>query len=334
MIPTVALALAAAVVVLFASGILAGGSVRGLLATIRRLPVLLAAERGAVTTFIPEFWIRELLRKLRTSLVYGQPRVANRNYEGVIRGAGDTVNINSVGEVTVFDYVRNTDMPAPEELTTTQRQLLITESKAFNFQVDDVDAAQAAGNVLGGGMESAAFQLRDVADKFIAGHYTDVQAANLHGTDASPITVNTPALAYDNLVELAVLLDEADVPSEGRWAVIPPWYHGLILKDDRFVGTGGTQAEGTLRNGQVGEAAGFTLMKSNNVPFFAGDGTSTFDNYKVISGVPMAHSYAEQINKTEAYRIERRFADAVKGLHVYGAKLVYPEAWAVLSAAK
>ncbi len=81
-----------------------------------------------------------------------------------------------------------------------------------------------------------------------------------------------------------------------------------------------------LRNGQIGEAAGFAILKSNNVPNTA----NTL--YKIIAGTSMACSYAEQIVKLETFKPEKRFGDAVKGLHVYGSKLVRPQAWAVLTA--
>lgn len=283
-----------------------------------------------VSSFIPEFWIRELLRKLRHSLVYAQPRVANRNYEGVIRQAGDTVKINSVGEVTVKDYDRNVGIDSPERLSTTLRSLAITEEKYFNFAVDDVDSAQAAGSVLDGGMESAAFQMRDVADIFVASHYVDVDGDNLIGDDTAPVELTDPSHAYFYLNRLGLVLDNAKVTREGRWAVVPPWYAALLTLDKRFTSAGDSGSSEALRNGVVGRAAGFDVLTSHNTP--VGDPAGANENDKVIAGVPMAHSYAEQINKTEAYRPQQDFADAVKGLHVYGAKLVYTEGWAVLSA--
>lgn len=289
-----------------------------------------------VNQFIPTIWSARILTALRKALVYGQANVVNRDYEGEIRNAGDTVKINSVGDPTIKTYTKNVDMDPPEELTDAQRTLTITESPYFNFQVDDVDQAQTLGNVMQEGMNNAAYGLRDRADTFVASLYTDVAAANLIGSDAAPEAITTPAEAYDALVELAVTLDEASVPDEGRWVVVTPWFHGLLLRDDRFVGTGGTNAESTLRNGRVGEAAGFTVAKSTNAPEGTDGGAPAVLNDKIIAGYPGAASYAEQIpaDRTEAYRPERRFADAVKGLHLYGAKLVRPTGWAVLSARK
>lgn len=330
----IATALAVALALVAVLGVLQRASLRDLPATLRALPTLLAGEVGTVNQFIPTIWSARILTALRNALVYGQANVVNRDYEGEIRNAGDSVKINSVGDPTIKTYTKNLDMDPPEELTDEQRTLTITESPYFNFQVDDVDRAQTQGNVMQQGMNNAAYGLRDRADSFIASLYTDVAAGNLIGSDGAPETIATPADAYNALVDLAVTLDEASVPVEGRWVVVTPWFHGLLLRDDRFVGSGGTNAEATLRNGRVGEAAGFAIGKSNNVPSVVGDGTATFDNDKIIAGYPGAASYAEQIpaDRTEAYRPERRFADAVKGLHLYGAKLVRPTGWAVLSA--
>lgn len=277
----------------------------------------------SIAGFIPEIWSARLLTSLKKSLVYGAPDVANRNYEGELSAAGDTVTITSVSRPTVSNYTTGGTITR-EPLTDAQRKLLITEQKYFAFDVDDVDARQAQGNVMNEGMDEAAFALRDVADQFIAGLYTGVATDNDLGT----VSVTSAANAYDTLVDLGIELDEADVPTEGRWAIIPSWYHGLLLKDDRFVGTGGSDAEATLRNGMVGEAAGFSLRKSNNVP------NPTGDDFVVQAGYNGAISFAEQINKVEAFRPEDTFADAVKGLHVYGAKLVRPSGLAIVTASK
>lgn len=308
-------------------GVLAGAT-----PSLYALRSLLSDERGTVDNFIPAIWSARILAALRPALVYASDLVANRDYEGEIAQAGDRVHINSVGDPTIFDYTKNTDMPAAEELTDDQRTLVVTESRGFNFQLDDVDAAQARGAIMNQAMQNAAFGLRDQADQFAAGHHTDVDAANLLGADGSPISIASASDAYDNLVELGVVLDEADVPTDRRFVVVPPWYHGLLLQDDRFVSFGTSDNRATLENGMVGAAAGFTIAKTNNVPI--GDEGLAEEHNKVIAGYPGALSYAEQIppEQTEAYRPERRFADAVKGLHLYGAHLVRTDGWAVLSA--
>lgn len=284
----------------------------------------------AITNFIPELWSRRILANLNKAHVYTQAGVANRDYEGEIRGQGDTVHINALGRVNVRTYSQTVGLADPEQLTSTQQNLLIDQAKEFNFRIDDIDAAQASVALMADATREAAYALSDVADKFQAALYTGAHADNLIGSDAAPSNVDATT-AYDRLVDLGTRLDNKDVPDSGRWAVLPPEFVGYLVRDERFIKTGTAQAEGRLANRVVGEAAGFTLLKSNNAPAVNGDGTTTFDNRKVIAGHPMAWSFAEQITKTEAYRPDKFFADALRGLHVYGGKVVRPEALAVLS---
>lgn len=280
-----------------------------------------------LANFIPEVWSARLLANLHKSHVYGQAGVINRDYEGEITDVGDTVRINAIGPVTISTYTKNSNMSSPETLTDAQTALTISQAKYFNFQIDDVDKAQQKPKVMDAAMGEAAYALSDTSDQYIATLYSDVATANAVGTDGVPI-VPTSVTAYEYLVDLGVLLDENNVPSEGRWCIIPPWFHGRLLKDDRFVAAGTPTTDSTLRNGMVGQAAGFAVYKSNNVPNTSGT------LYKILAGHPMAWSFVEQVRKIEGYRPELRFADAVKGLHLYGAKVVRPNALALLTASK
>lgn len=276
-----------------------------------------------INNFIPTVWSARLMAHLDKAHVYAS--VVNRDYEGEIKQGGDQVKINQVGEVTIGTYTKNSDITAPETLTDDQKILVIDQQKYFNFQVDDVDNAQTKPKVMDAAMERAAYGLNDVADKFIASLYTGVDAANTIGSDATPTNLTAVTDAYKYLVRLATKLDEASVPTMGRWVVVPPWFHGLLLEDDRFVKSGTQAGDARLITGKVGEAAGFTVYVSNNVPAATG-------KYKIMGGSTMAISFAEQIIGVEAYRPEKRFGDAVKGLHLYGGKLVLPKAITVLTA--
>ena len=275
-----------------------------------------------INNFIAKVWSVKILKALEKFHIFGSPSVVNREYEGEISDKGSSVKINAVGDVTVKDYTRNSDIDAPEELNDAGQELVITQGKYWNFAVDDVDKVQMNANVMAEAMSRAGYSLRDKADIFIAANHIYVPASNLVGSDAAPI-IPTKADAYDYLVDLNIKLDEANVPSEMRFAIVPPWFEGLLLKDNRFISAGTATTDSVIRNGMIGRAAGFDIYKSNNTPNTAGT------LYKVIAGHPMAYTFAEQIVKTEAYRPERRFADAVKGLHVYGGKLVRPYCWAV-----
>lgn len=275
----------------------------------------------AITNFIPEIWSARLLENLRKNLVF--TNIVNRDYEGEVR-FGNTVRINNVGPISVFDYARNQDLPEPEMIDGNQRMLVIDQAKAFNFLIDDIDAAQANVNLMDNAMREAAYALADVADQYIASMY--VHAQNAIGDDTTPITPSAQD-AYEVLVDASIKLDENNIPRTGRIAIVPPWFYGLLLKDDRFVKYT-ESGQSVLRTGQVGQAAGFEIFISNNVANTDGA------KYKIICGHPMAITYADQIEKVEAYRPEKRFADAVKGLHVYGAKVIRPEALVVITANK
>jgi hypothetical protein len=280
----------------------------------------------ALTNLIPVIVAARLLANMHQVLVYGQPGIARRDYEGEIRDAGDQVKITSIGPVTVSDYTRNTNHGDPETLTDAAQTLLIDQSKMFNFQVDDIDEIQTKPEVLDEAGREAGYGLAKTQDTFLSSFYTAAPAGNLIGSDATPTSIVTAAAAYDALVDLGVKLDEADVPDEDRWAVVPPWFMGLLDKDTRLIGSGSAQAEGRLTNGFQGQLAGFNLMKSNRVPNTAGT------KYKIQAGQGECLQLAEQIVKVKLYDPEKRFATAVKGLHVYGGKVIRPAKLAVLTA--
>ena len=282
----------------------------------------------AIDKFIPQIWSARMLANLDKNHVYAAPAVVNRDYEGEIKAMGDTVKINQIGAVTIGSYTKNTDIGAPEALTDAQTTLVIDQAKYFNFQVDDVDAAQQNPKVMDTAVNRAAYGLADVADSYIAGLYTGVDAANTIGNDTTPIAMpaTTPAKAYEQLVALAQKLNEANVPAADRYVIVPAWFYAYLQLDSRFISAGTAQTDQVLANGVVGRAAGFAIYVSNNTPSTAGA------KYKIIAGHPMAIAYAEQIVSVEAYRPEKRFSDAMKGLMVYGAKLILPKGIAVLTA--
>lgn len=278
--------------------------------------------------FIPTVWAARLLTALDKALIYAQTNVCNRDYQGEIREAGNSVKVASIGDVSIGNYTKNADIADPTILTDTEQTMLIDQAKYFNFYVDSVDQAQQNVNVLDEAMRRAAWSLRDAADSFLAAMMaTAVPAGNTLGTTGDPI-VPTSTDAYEHLVDLGVLLDESNTPIEGRFVIVPAWFHGLLLKDDRFVSSGTFRGDNTLANGNVGEAAGFTILKSNNVP------NTTGAKFKLIAGHSIATSYAEQVVDVQTYKPEKRFGDAVKGLHIYGGKVLRPANLAMIIADK
>jgi len=271
----------------------------------------------SILNFRPEIWSANLLVATRKALIFGN--CINRDYEGEISAAGDTVRITSIGRPTISNYVPNSTKITPEQVNDSQRTLVVDQSKFFAFAVDDVDARQAKGNVIPQSMNEAAYGFADVIDQYIANSmYTGIQSANQVGS--LTIAANTPSDFYDKvLVPLKIKLDLANVPTEGRWINVRPEAHGALLRDPRFVKVNESGTSEGLRNGMVGRAAGFDIQVTNNAP------NTTGSEYVTIAGTNAAYTFAEQINKVEAYRPQDSFSDAVKGLVLYGGKLVRPD---------
>lgn len=347
----------------------------------------------SITKFQPEVWSAQLLSILAKQLVYAGSPCVNRNYEGEISAYGDTVHITNVADVNIFPYTKDSDLTAPQALTDAEQLLLVDQAMAFNFEVDDIDLRQSrsGGALMTEAAQRAAFGLADAADKFVAGRMA-VGATNALGLiDAS----STQANVYDKLiVPASVALDQANVPSEGRWCVVSPSIYGKLLLDTRFIHLN-ESGVAALHNGVVGDAAGFSIMKSNNAfqstrgtistttasgaktltsaagTWNQGDvgltvtGTGSGSSNAIasvnadgsvatctvnstasalvtdfavsgggqlaIAGCDCAMSYAEQISKVEAFRPQARFADALKGLHLYGGKVLRGQALVVAS---
>jgi hypothetical protein len=277
----------------------------------------------AIANARPTLWSAKILESLHTLLVFAGPSVINRDYEGEIAQQGDTVKITTVGPVKVSNYTKGTDMSAAESLTDAALTLAIDQQKSFNFEVDIIDSTQAALgiNLQNEGSREAAYALAKEADTFLAEKWKDIDTGN----KGSSFKWGTAEKIYELIVELGILLDKTDTPNDGRrFVVLPPDAVGNLQRDIRFIGYGTAanraQLEGGLPqapNGYIGKAANFNVYQSNQVQ-------SESSKYKVMGGHPMAWSYAEQISKVVAYEPPLRFSTAVKGLHVYGAKVVRP----------
>ncbi len=275
----------------------------------------------SIDNFIPTIWSALLFQRLDLIQVYAS--VVNRDYEGEISGAGDTVKINEVGEVDIFDYSKYTDFTI-QVLDGAQKLLTIDQQKAFAFEIDDVDRVQQRPKVMGEAMRKAAEALATAVDTFIGGFHAD--AGSTIGTDGSPIALNSVNL-FDQFSEAARLLDEKNVPTGGRFAVLTPWAHQKLVLARQATDQANTEV---LTNGRVGRAHGFDVRMSNNVPFGVGGSATT--KSKLTFGTTRAISFAQQIASLEAFRPETKFTDAMKGLWVYGGKMVDPDALVTLTA--
>lgn len=284
----------------------------------------------SVLAFKPEIWSKVILAALQKNLVYGGPGVVNNDYEGEISGPGNVVHITQFGDPVITAYTPNSTLTY-QNVNDAGLELNIDQAYSFSFSVDDVDRRQAAGDMQSYLEERASYQLANTADSYIAGLYTGVATGNQVGSSGSPVTPalyasSTPADFYQKvLLPLKVQLTEANVPMQGRYVVCPPWAEGLLEQTQAFIAITDMQGQPSqvFQTGMIGRCAGFDIYVSNNAINYSGS------NWVVQAGHPMALTYGEQIVQTEALRLQTTFADAVRGLHVFGAKLVRPDAIAV-----
>lgn len=263
----------------------------------------------ALSYFIPKVWSETLYRELEKE--YIGVKNCSRDFEGDIKSIGDTVKIIGINPISVFDYEKNTDMTAPEELSDSERSLVIDRAKGFNFLIDDIDKAQSTPKLMQEAMSIAASALSDEADKYIYSLYSSVSAEN---------TVKATSLKSDGVIDLLLgvrqsLLENNVSGNEEIILEVSPAVAAKIIKA-KIVN--GTSNESELDKGCIGTFLGFRVYVSNNI-------VKSGDAYKCFARTKRAIAFAEQINEVEAYRPEKRFADAVKGLHLYGAKIVYPK---------
>jgi hypothetical protein len=265
----------------------------------------------AIASFIPTIWSARLLQHLLNALV--ARNFYNSDYEGEITDQGNTVRINQIGNISVFDYDRNKDMNAAEELSTVAQDLVIDMAKSFNFQVDNIDRVQMRADLMDAAMQRSAYALAEVEDTYL---FNLLATSALPANKITDATITSANEMYELLVHMRTIMAKNNVPNAGRIIALPPEAVALLLKDDRFVGTGGSFAEGTLIAGLVGRAVGFDIYEVNTTP----------NNNTAIAGHALAATFASQIVQVVAYQPEKRFADALKGLSVYGAKVLVPEA--------
>ena len=260
----------------------------------------------AISNFIPTIWSENLI----SSLNYHYIGVSNcnRDYEGDIKQRGASVKICDIGDITIGDYTKDTDMSLPQELSDTLMELTIDKAKYFNFQVDDIDKTQCSPKLLEAAMKNAANALANAADRYVYSLYSDAEhICNAQTSNESIIDVILRAreLLYGHNVT-----NPADIVIE-----ISPAVASLLIKEQAELFSYNNDI---LTSGCIGTIAGCKVFVTNNI---AVDASSV---HHCLMRSKRAIAFAEQLSEIEAYRPEKRFADAVKGLHLYGAKVIHP----------
>ena len=270
----------------------------------------------AITNFIPTVWSENLYQELDKK--YVAVANCNRDFEGEIREKGNTVRICGIGDVTVSDYTKNSNMNSPTSLSDTSRDLKIDQAKYFNFQIDYIDRAQASPKLMELAMKNAASALANDADRYIyslfaqAGSTIQCSDANVYNILDLIIDARTKLLNNN-------VADPEDIVIE-----VTPDVAGLIMKAKVVLATDNSAV---IEAGCIGSVGGCKIFVSNNVKKFE---CETGYEHKCLARTKRAIAFAEQLSEIDAYRPELRFADAVKGLHLYGAKVVYPKEMVLL----
>ena len=283
--------------------------------------------------FIPEIWSGKLIENFYDATVLAA--ISNTDYEGEIRNMGDTVNIRTTPEITIQTYVKGQTLSV-ENPDKAKLQLIIDKGEYFACVEDDVDQVQADVNMMDMWSKDASERMKIKIDQRVLTDLLPDVSANNKGQTAGAISGNidlgvagTPeALTTSNvigkIVDMGTVLDEANCPEGDRFLVIPAKMAGLIkqsdLKDASITGDGSSP----LRNGRLGMIDRFTVYVSHNLKKTSGG------EFSVIGGHKMGFTFASQMTNMETIRSETTFGNIIRGLQVYGYKVVKPEALATM----
>lgn len=264
----------------------------------------------AINNFIPTLWGEALIRQLDKK--YVAVANCNRDWEGVIKQVGDTVRIANLAPITVMNYTKNSDMSLPADLNANYIDLRISQAKAFNFQIDDIDRVQTAPRFMEAALKSAASSLANEADRYVFALHSSIAASNKITVDAPTEETLIDAI-FDGLLKLQNFGVTDDIVLE-----VSPAVASIILRAKM---NNSTNNQESFEKGCIGYIAGCKVFVSNNIFI---ETSTDYAYHKCFMRTKRAITFAEQISEVIAYRPERRFSDAVKGLMLYGAQIVCP----------
>ncbi len=288
--------------------------------------------------FLPSVYSKKVLNFFRKASVV--EAITNTDYAGEISAFGDSVKIIKEPVISVSDYTRNSDT-TETRLTDQELTLVVDSAKAFKFIVDDIETNMSHVNFKEVASSSAAYALKDAYDAAViatmfsgvsssspdhvlgADNATDLGAGVYDGTGNIDLGISGETDPLDLMARMARLLDEQNVPEEGRWFVgSPDFYEVLSQSGSKLLSVDFNAGQGSIRNGLVssGKLRGFDMYKSNNIA-----ATSNAAG-KCLGGHISSTATANTILSTEVLRDPTSFGDIVRGLHVYGAKVLRGEA--------
>lgn len=285
--------------------------------------------------FLPKVYSKQVLNFFRKASVV--EAITNTDYAGEIAAFGDSVRIIKEPEISVYQYERGADV-TKTALTDQEVTLIVDIANAFKFIVDDIETNMSHVNFRDVATSSAAYALRDAFDAgVLASMFAGVSSSapdHIIGADAaagtagvnettSSIDLIDVADPLDVMARMARLLDDQNIPEEGRWFVASPaFYEALSQSSSKLLSVDYNAGQGSIRNGLVssGKLRGFNMYKTNNIA------TPTTATGKCMAGHMSSTATAQTITSTEVIRDPSSFGDIVRGLHVYGAKVLRPEA--------
>ena len=285
--------------------------------------------------FLPAVYSKKVLNFFRKASVI--EAITNTDYAGELSAFGDSVKIIKEPEITVYQYERGADV-TQTKLTDQELTLVVDTANAFKFKVDDIESNMSHVNWREVAASSAAYSLKDAFDEgVLATMFSGVSASSpnhILGSDSATdlaegtfdgtgnLDIGFGSSEHDPidvLGHMARLLDDQNIPEEGRWFVASPDFYEVLSKTaSKLLSVDYNAGQGSIRNGLVtsGKLRGFSMYKSNNIA-----STSNAAG-KCIAGHMSSTATAQTITSTEVLRDPDSFGDIVRGLHVYGAKVL------------
>jgi len=282
--------------------------------------------------FIPEIWSGKLLVKFYAATV--SAAVCNTDYEGEIKDVGDKVQVRTVPDIVIRDYVKNQSLQI-QRPDSPKKDMPIDKAKYFNFICDDIDKHQTDVALMDSWSRDAAQQMKITVDEeFLGDVFSDAGTGNYGasagvksgdinlGVSATPVIISK-ASVLDFLVDCGTVMDEQNLPEESRYAVIPPWFAAMIKKSDLKDASLAGDGTSIMRNGRIGMIDRLTIYISN---LLTSETDGNYTTYNCIAGHKAGISWASQMTKMESLRAESTFGTLVRGLNVYGYKVLKTEA--------
>lgn len=307
-------------------------------------PAYASYDSAGASRFVPEVWSKKMLRNFYETTAFME--CANTDYEGEIKGQGDSVVIRTTPAITIGDYEVGHAGITYQVPTSDDVVLPIDQSKYWAFRIDDVDKVATDLPLMEKFAADAGERLKISIDTECFEEVVGDADASNRGTTAGAISGNidlgatyttasgdnaisiTSTNATDKIVDINNVLDEANIPSEDRWCVIPAWYAAKLKKGDLKQADITGDGTGVIRSGVIGMVDRTKLIQSNTLYHVTEDGGTGADVelFYILAGTKEAMTFALQLTKTEELRIPESFGTYMRGLAVYGRKVVQPTA--------